>query len=748
MPEHRNEPHHHSPFSLKDILFALFKHKRKIALFTAVGFIAGAVVYFFFPPTYQSQAKLLVRYVLERSSVDPIENTTRPNQSGKKTTDSVISSEVEILTSWDLAVQVAKTIGPKRLLPAAGDAATESRAAATVAGGLEATTRKGSDIIFLSYKNRDPEVATLVLSELVNRYFTKHLEVHRSAGAFDFVTQQTDQIRARLNQTEDGLKTIRAKYGVTSLKGTTDALNAELTRTQEQLRDSESEAVEQRARIKQTGGPASRSSANSEATGGEGRSTNDSEAEGPEIIVPRQANEATVQEYQALVTRLSELRKTEADLRGKYTESNPLLISNRLQIDDAQKRRQDFEKNFPDLPSRIRTTNSRNQNEPVSDSARLAGIEAKVEALKARTRDVQERIKQLGDVAPQMADLERRKELEETNYKYFQATLEKARVDEALDPSKMPNISAVQKPSPPILVTALRDKIAGGLAAGGALVGILFALLNELLLKQTIKRPLELIGRIGVPPLVAIPYQSPKALPRPVKKRRKKKEVAVVNGAHPNQAPWEEGHFIRPYSEAMRDRISLYFERHGMTHKPKLLGVTSFSKGAGTSTIAAGLAAALSEMRDGKVLLVDVNVGHAQAHPFFGGRPAPPLNTLLTPGSPDVPTAADNLYLATVGPTDDGPVQRALKKFFSMMPTMKASDFDYIIFDMPPLGQTTPTLGMAEYMDKVLVIVEAEKTNRDAVKRGYEELAAGRSSVSIVINKVRSYLPKWVEDEV
>ena len=58
----------------------------------------------------------------------------------------------------------------------------------------------------------------LVLQELLSRYFVKHLEVHRSADAFDFVTQQTDQVRARLNQTEDALKSLREKTGIASLK--------------------------------------------------------------------------------------------------------------------------------------------------------------------------------------------------------------------------------------------------------------------------------------------------------------------------------------------------------------------------------------------------------------------------------------------------------------------------------------------------------------------------------------------------
>ena len=80
------------------------------------------------------------------------------------------------------------------------------------------------------------------------------------------------------------------------------------------------------------------------------------------------------------------------------------------------------------------------------------------------------------------------------------------------------------------------------------------------------------------------------------------------------------------------------------------------------------------------------------------------------------------------------------------MPNLKTSDFDYIIFDMPALSQTSPTLGMAGFMDKTLVIVEAEKSNREFVKRGYAELIAARANVSIVLNKFRVYGPKWLTD--
>jgi Mrp family chromosome partitioning ATPase len=212
-------------------------------------------------------------------------------------------------------------------------------------------------------------------------------------------------------------------------------------------------------------------------------------------------------------------------------------------------------------------------------------------------------------------------------------------------------------------------------------------------------------------------------------------------------APWEAGHFIRPYCEAIRDRLGLYFELNHLTHKPKLVGIAGFSEDAGASMLAAGLAASLSETNDGKVLLVDVNLGPEEVHPFFKGKPAYPLNAALKPEK-KMASAADNLYLATVASSNTGgPAQIGLKKFFDMMPNMKASDFDYIIFDMPPLDQISPTWGMAPFMDKLLLIVEAEKNSRDVINRGYRQLVTERNNVSVVVNKTRSYIPRWLDSE-
>jgi len=646
MTQIQREPQNHSGMKLSDILFAMFKRKRTIIVCALLGIIAAAAVYLLYPPSYESQAKLLVRYVLERSAIDPVEAEKATASSSEA--DRVIGAEIEILTSWDLAMEVASAIGPKRLLPAAKDP-SESAAARSIILNLKVISTKGSNIILISYKNSNPELATLVLQELLSRYFVKHLEVHRSAGAFDFVTQQTDQVRARLNQTEDTLKSLREKTGIASLKEGSAALTAETAKLQEQLNTAQAELAEQ----------------------------------------------------QALVSQKTE--KASRTWRKKPTDE--------------------------------KATDPR---------ARVAGIQAKTEMLKARLRDVQLRTKQLQEVAPQIEDLQRKREMDEANYKYFAASLEKARVDEALDPSKMPNISAVQRPSPPGLETKGRTKVALALAVGGIVLGIALALLKGLVLNQTVGRPLQLETQLHIPLMLSIPYRNGHfALPR---NGSSANPGALTAGSrHAKLAPWEADHFIRPYCDAIRDRLGLYFELNHLTHKPKLVGVTGMSEDGGTSTLAAGLAASLSETNDGKVLLVDVNLGPEEVHPFFKGKPAYPLNKALKP-SGSIASAADNLYLATVGsPNSGGPAQLGLKKFFDMMPNMKASDFDYIIFDMPALDQTSPTWGMAAFMDRLLVVVEAEKDSREVIRRSYGKLIAERNNVAVVVNKARSYVPKWLD---
>ena len=76
------------------------------------------------------------------------------------------------------------------------------------------------------------------------------------------------------------------------------------------------------------------------------------------------------------------------------------------------------------------------------------------------------------------------------------------------------------------------------------------------------------------------------------------------------------------------------------------------------------------------------------------------------------------------------------------MPNLKSSDFDYIVFDLPLLSQTSPAAAMGGLMDTVLMVVEAEANPREDVKRGHRDLIASGANVSTIFNKARAYGPR------
>jgi Mrp family chromosome partitioning ATPase/uncharacterized protein involved in exopolysaccharide biosynthesis len=785
--------------------------------------------------------------VVDTSAIDQVEARSGP------ASESVINSEVEILTSWDLATEVASAVGVERLLssptsterfwPRSERRGGVAEAARDIRTSLTVTSLRGTNIILVTYKNSDPALATLVLKQLVTRYFTKHLEVHRSADAFNFVSQQSDEVKARLNRTEDELRRLKDEAGITSLPESTTILNADLARTREALQLAETEHVEQVALVQ-----------------GLEKSVAMQDESLQKAQSPIESNQ-TVQQYHALLERLQNLREMQIalfsrppqtlDQRGALNETQPsrplddsqrdqqivgqttepvtarnrplrftgnerdmaqalarewyrrqndtgfayqsgkkdfdtlvkeaelqilgqrnrevrdareseaqLLKLNQEQIAGLEKQRSEMEQRYPGIAATVPIAPTQTGQLDLSaehtrvmterarlatERARLSGIEARKDILGTRLNDLRTQATRLSELGPQIQQLERTKEIEENNYKYFQASLEKARVDELLDPSKMPNISVVQSPSTAFTTTRNAKKLVLGLAFGGLAAGLVLALLIELVLDRSVKRPLELERLLGAPLLLYIPYLNGR---RPLRLRWPRLTndsiVALNRNGPPHPAPWDSEHFIRPFSEAIRDRLILFFEFNHMNHKPKLVAVTGCSKGAGSSTIAAGLAAALSETGDGKVLLVDMNVGRPEAHPFFRGSPACSLSEALV-GEPS--PAGENLYLAVASPPGSRHAQIIPKRFYDLMPHLKASDFDYIIFDMPPLNQTSITLSTARYMDKVILVAESGRSNAQVVKRAYAELTAVNANVSAIVNKLHSYVPKWLAIE-
>jgi uncharacterized protein involved in exopolysaccharide biosynthesis len=678
-PEMEQEPSG-SGVNLREVLFILFRHKWKISLCVGLGMLAALAVYILLPPEYESSAKLFVRYVVDKSAVDGLDSEVKtPSQ-----TDNLISSELEILTSLDLAREVAQAVGVDRLLPGGGPKATLQNATEVISRGLSISVAKGTNIINVSYKTTNPALPTLVLQELVNRYFDKHLEVHRSIGAFDFVTKEAAEIQSQLDQTDKELKELKDKSGIISLAETKTTLASELGKAQEALDSAEGDLASQQSLVKAL-----------EISLAVPDTTKQSDASPMKPV-----SGDVVQKYQALVNRLAQVQQAETELLSRYTSENRFVKIKAAQIAALEKQRVDLEEKYPSLINTVAATTSSSQGgqaarpDILAERARLVGLQSRVEALKARLSGLKQRADVISELGPRIEELERKKVVEEANYTHSQSSLEKARIDETLDPSRMPNISTVQTPSPASRITRDAKKFVIGLVGGGLALGIAIAFLIELVLDRTVKRSFELERRLRIPLLLSIPDLG---LNGQLLRLHDSGDDSFSGGSsREDMLATDAGELLRPFCEAIRDRLGLFFELNNMAHKPKLVAVTGLASNAGASTLAAGLASALSEEAEGRVLLVD---------------------KLLSP-----------------------------KRFYSMLTEFKSSELDYVVFDMPSLGDTSATLPLAGFMDTVLLVVEAGKSNPDAVKRAYTQLAA-KTKVSVVFNKSRSYGPKWLEVE-
>ncbi len=727
-----------SGLGLNDILFVLFKHKWKIIILALAGLGGAAALYLLDPPMYQSEAKLLVKYVLERTAIDQVEKTSEASRSSE-----VIGSELEILTSWDLALETAQAVGPEKILPGPPGTASATAAAMQVMGGLKVSAVKGTNVIVVSFKHGNPELAKEVLEQLVRRYKEKHLALHRPGDAYAFVTNERDNAKSDLIKAEATLKDEKKNARIVSLPDSVSALSNALARSQLELYDAETEQAEQSARLEALERSIGSASAGANAPG----------TGVPAPDARPQAAPGDVQEYQSLAARLTKLRQTESDLLTRFLPGASSVRQNQQQLETVANTMRALEKRFPDLAAIAPTAGLSRGGEldVVTERIRLQAIEAKVNTLKDRLKEIQARAEEFVEIEPRIAELLRNKDVNETNYRLLAERLKKSQVDESLDSKNIPNMGSVQQPSPALRVAGDRKKAVVALAGGGLGVGLALAFLLELGLNRTIKRPLELETRLGLPLMLTIPYlRGGKNGARKQLGSGKQSGALTVtrgNGTLGVKSPWETDHFIRPFAEAVRDRLVLYFELSRLTRKPKLVAVTGLAEGAGVSTIAGGLAAALSETGDGKVLLVDMNVERTAVQPFFHGEAACSLVDALQPAH-EMAATADNLYLATVNDTSAGPMQLVPKRFYDLIPHLKASDFDYIIFDMPPVSESSATLAIAGFMDKVLFVVEAEENNADTLKRSLAELKAARANVAGIFNKGRSYSPKWMKSEL
>ena len=176
------------------------------------------------------------------------------------------------------------------------------------------------------------------------------------------------------------------------------------------------------------------------------------------------------------------------------------------------------------------------------------------------------------------------------------------------------------------------------------------------------------------------------------------------------------------------------------------LGLLGCQGGEGVTTVAAALALELAATHRGSVLLVDAHLARPMAHWLLGVRPGPGLADALQDGLPlaDViqPTAVPHLSVLAAGQAFDdaagaGPGPAGLADAV-------ADDFGLMVWDLPPAAGSRPAVDFTQHLDALVLVVEAERTPREAAARAAAMLAGRGRLLGAVLNKRPTHTPAWL----
>src|SRR5436190_8062562 len=204
-----------SGINLGDIYYFLFRHKWTVIGLGTIGVRAAAVLYLKEKPVYGSEAELLVRYVID-SKLKPGSNSEVRQLDPRG--DNLLNSEVRIFTSFDLATNVARAVGPEKIL-GGPDPENDAinKAAKIIRQNIIVEPVRRTDVLRVVFQHPNKQLVQPVLAQLVESYLDMHARIYNGLGVSDvFLTQRTLQLSNHLAPTEAQLRQAKAAAGVVS----------------------------------------------------------------------------------------------------------------------------------------------------------------------------------------------------------------------------------------------------------------------------------------------------------------------------------------------------------------------------------------------------------------------------------------------------------------------------------------------------------------------------------------------------
>lgn len=293
-----------------------------------------------------------------------------------------------------------------------------------------------------------------------------------------------------------------------------------------------------------------------------------------------------------------------------------------------------------------------------------------------------------------------------------------------VDPVTYPN-----KPSGPNII---KNTLTGGMLGLAASVVIIF--LVEIL-DVNIKNKEDLIANYQLPVLAEIPNINLSKEKSKLKKTpfvfKKKKPLNIKNDYVENSK------FI--FSESFKSlRTNLRFALIKEGCKKIIVSSPLPSEGKSTTSINLGIAISQTGSR---VLIIDCDLRKGKIHSYFNIKYKPGLTDVLS-GMAELSnvtkvTPYENLEIIPLGSISPNPSELLSSSQMEKILSLLEKEYDYIIFDTPPVNILSDALSLVKYSDGLLMVIKEGATSHPNLKNALDKFKLSHGNIlGFVLNDV------------
>ncbi len=697
------EPH------LYDYLLILRKHQWLILSFMLAVVTIVAIATFRMQPVYVATAR--VEIDRENANILPFQGSDSYDY--MMDLENYIETQSKILTSETLALQTIRNNalsarpefsspgGPSEAI-ASGSLANQKRPIelAEFLGSLFVKRVPSSRLMDVSFESTDPQLAARIVNAHIASYIEQNFrsKYEATAQASTWLTGQLDDLRVKVQRSEDALITYERQNQIWTLDDKQNITTQRLADINKQLTDAQSERMKKESLFQ----------------------------------FAKSGNLDAVPQVQSNATFMDLLRK-HADLSSQYTDALSQYGPNFPKVQRLQAQVKDIDDRIEKEKQKIVDVLESDFREAREHETMLTGAldDQKVAANQMAEKLVEYNI------------LKREAEANKALYEGLMTKLKETAISASLRSSNIRVVDPAMIPSTPSRPAKTRNVALAFLV--GLVGGIGLALMREYL-DNTVKTPDDIETLARLPSLAVVPQF---AGTNGNGKRPGLLQGFSSNG-HEKRIELVAQHLPKSQmSEAFRAlRTSILLSQ--ADHPPQVILVTSALPREGKTTAAANLAVTLAQLGDSTVLvdadlrkpgigrLLNLGTGkYAGLSSYLAGVSTLDLVSIPHPAIP-------NLAAIPTGPLPPNPADLLSSHKLAEAIAELRTKYKFIVIDSPPIMAATDAVILSVQVDGVLLVVRSGETPKEAFTRTRDLLNSVKCHIlGVVLNAVDSGAPDY-----